>query len=600
MRCQIEPLEPRTLLAVGVPGDGIFDLTFVSDLYTDMNAFHADVRKVVDNLLSIEPYKSRQGQLAVHTIDNTVPLGSNVQDRLLLLDFGLVRTIVENSGIRTDFAAVIANLPTYGGSGGDISTTTNDPSSLLNNVFPHEFAHSIAHLQDEYLYPDAADAPLDGALHTNLYAGAAPAPGWADLVAPDEYALGGGAYRNWLRPSPSSLMRSTSDVYFNAVSQELINDAFDHWAGPLNDSLAPTVTFVGLNDGDSVAGVVPVSVEATDNLGVTRAQLWVDGRLVRNDTLAPFTLWWKTGSEALGAHRIQVRAYDSAGNVGFSPEILVNLTRASDFEVSPAGPLVNGSLDLRVGAWPDEIGSFQILVDGAAVQGAGRDAADPSLVHVFAGTIPPGSHQVTVIAMGVDGTELRRATTTITTGDPNAIVLAVDTPTAESIVKGIVPVRVSVLSGLPGALTLTVDGKRAGTDPAAPFEFTLNTKKYKDGRHTITVREPATGASASVVVQIRNQVDRRVPTVRITTPRSGAKIGGGGLIVAGNAKDASGISRVELYLDGLLVDAASASQFRFQDSLRGLSAGKHRLRVRAYDAAGNAGWSSTVVFRKLV
>ena len=75
-------------------------------------------------------------------------------------------------------------------------------------------------------------------------------------------------------------------------------------------------------------------------------------------------------------------------------------------------------------------------------------------------------------------------------------------------------------------------------------------------------------------------------------------LGAGGLVVAGRAKDNIGIDRVELYIDGQLVDSTTAAQFRFQNPLTGLAAGKHKVRVRAYDTGGNAAWSSTVLIRK--
>ena len=62
---------------------------------------------------------------------------------------------------------------------------------------------------------------------------------------------------------------------------------------------------------------------ATDNVGVVRVELLVDGALTATATSAPFTTRWNTRKAPPGAHVLQVKAYDAAGNCRFSSPITV-------------------------------------------------------------------------------------------------------------------------------------------------------------------------------------------------------------------------------------------------------------------------------------
>lgn len=69
---------------------------------------------------------------------------------------------------------------------------------------------------------------------------------------------------------------------------------------------------------DTRAGeLVTLQAAATDNIQVTRLEWLIDGLAVEQRS-APYNRPWQA---APGRHRLQVRAYDQAGNIGFSEEI---------------------------------------------------------------------------------------------------------------------------------------------------------------------------------------------------------------------------------------------------------------------------------------
>lgn len=85
-----------------------------------------------------------------------------------------------------------------------------------------------------------------------------------------------------------------------------------------SDNTAPSISVTSPSDGAKVSGTVTVSVNAADNTKVVRVELYVDNVLQSSSTSAPFDTKWNTRKTKAGAHSVQCKAYDSAGNVGRS------------------------------------------------------------------------------------------------------------------------------------------------------------------------------------------------------------------------------------------------------------------------------------------
>jgi hypothetical protein len=64
-------------------------------------------------------------------------------------------------------------------------------------------------------------------------------------------------------------------------------------------------------------------VNASDDVAVTKVELYVDGLLQAASTTAPFTTKWNTTKAAKGGHTLSCKAYDAAGNVGVSQVVSV-------------------------------------------------------------------------------------------------------------------------------------------------------------------------------------------------------------------------------------------------------------------------------------
>ena len=132
-----------------------------------------------------------------------------------------------------------------------------------------------------------------------------------------------------------------------------------------SDSAAPWVTFSNIGPGSSVSAVATIDVLAADDVRVEKVDLWVDGRLISIDRTAPYSFTWDTASAGGGAHTLEARAYDIAGNRTTS-SIVVNVVPGSP------GGLADGWLSQDTGAVA--IGGSASLSDGRFdISGSGAD-----------------------------------------------------------------------------------------------------------------------------------------------------------------------------------------------------------------------------------
>lgn len=89
------------------------------------------------------------------------------------------------------------------------------------------------------------------------------------------------------------------------------------------DTTPPDVSITSPQSGQKVFSTTRVEVAASDNVRVVKNELYADDVLVSSSTTAPFTTKWNTRKAAPGAHQLECKAYDAAGNVGTSAVLTV-------------------------------------------------------------------------------------------------------------------------------------------------------------------------------------------------------------------------------------------------------------------------------------
>ncbi len=92
------------------------------------------------------------------------------------------------------------------------------------------------------------------------------------------------------------------------------------------DPTAPAVSITKPREGSRVRGTITVEAAATDNVGVTRVELYLDGTtLLGSDTTAPYAITWNTSGTSAGTHTLTARAHDAAGNAGTSAPVTITV-----------------------------------------------------------------------------------------------------------------------------------------------------------------------------------------------------------------------------------------------------------------------------------
>jgi hypothetical protein len=158
--------------------------------------------------------------------------------------------------------------------------------------------------------------------------------GVAALVASANPALSNTNIVKILKSTADDLGTAGFDVYFG-YGRVNANRAVQAAGGTAPADTPPTASITSPAGRATVSGAVKVSVSATDNVGVTKVELYADGLLVGTSTVAPASITWDTTKLTNGSHTLQARAYDAANNVGASASVTVTVKNAVPDTTAP-------------------------------------------------------------------------------------------------------------------------------------------------------------------------------------------------------------------------------------------------------------------------
>ncbi|MEX0616988.1 MAG: Ig-like domain-containing protein [Candidatus Woykebacteria bacterium] len=146
-------------------------------------------------------------------------------------------------------------------------------------------------------------------------------------------------------------------------------------AAPPGDAELPQLTITSPTNGTTVSGTVNISTTATDNVGVTRVEFYLDnsGAALCTDTTAPYTCSWDSRSVTNGNHTVATKAYDAANNQA-SQTVSVNVNNpipdtekpSVSIQSPPQNQTVSNTVSVIATA-SDNIGvtKVEFYVDGA-------------------------------------------------------------------------------------------------------------------------------------------------------------------------------------------------------------------------------------------
>lgn len=366
------------------------------------------------------------------------------------------------------------------------------------------------------------------------------------------------------------------------------------------DTTAPTTSVTAPTGGSTVSGTVNVTANASDNVGVSKVEFYLDGALKSTDTTSPYAWSWDTTTASNASHTLSTKAYDAANNVGTSANVSVTVSNA-------APPPSNIAVyDSTLGA-PKCSTSLTLCDSGAALL-KGKDT-------LTGGNEP---NQPNTVDTCTDGT-----TTDAGYGvDESIESIKVATSDATTLAEGksvLVTVKAYVYSTVDDRLDIYYTG--SASTPSWQYVTTLT--PVGTGLQTLTATYTLpTGATQALRVDERWQgsvsscsisnyddvddlafavstgtpppTDTTPPTTSVTAPANGATVSGTAVNVAASASDNVGVSKVEFYIDGVLKSTDTTSPYAFTWDTTAYSNASHTIQSKAYDAANNVGSSTTI------
>lgn len=193
------------------------------------------------------------------------------------------------------------------------------------------------------------------------------------------------------------------------------------------------------------------------------------------------------------------------------------------------------------------------------------------------------------------------AQTVVPQTDSTAPTSSITSPASGSTVSGSVQVNVSAGDNVGVTkVELYVKGVLFASDTTSPYSFSLDSTQLSDGACDLyAVAYDAagnTGSSSHVSVSVKNTPDLNPPKVSIKSPLADSKLAKK-TTVSATASDDNGVTKMEVYVDGLLKTTVSSASLSWSWNTANVTAGAHVITTKAYDAAGNVGATSLTVYK---
>ncbi len=215
-----------------------------------------------------------------------------------------------------------------------------------------------------------------------------------------------------------------ADIYFGAGRVDAAA-AVLHAAAPVSGDSSPPSVAITSPTGGSAAGTVSVAVSASDDVGVTRVELRVNGSIVASGNNSPFQFAWNSAALPDGTATLTAAAYDAAGNSALSPAVAVNVANKATDTTAPSlsilspsnGATLKGSVTISTSV-SDNSGTAGIVqrlyIDGVLKATVTGKSSMNSKWNTR--TAPPGTHTVAVTATDAAGNSTTKQIQVTTTG----------------------------------------------------------------------------------------------------------------------------------------------------------------------------------------
>lgn len=372
------------------------------------------------------------------------------------------------------------------------------------------------------------------------------------------------------------------------------------------DTTAPQVSLTAPTDGAmlTAGGPVDVTAMATDDVGVTRVSFFLDGtRLLGTDTTAPFSVPWNVVFADNGTHVLSATAYDAAANSTKSAEITVTVGIADS--VKPTVSLTSPAASTKyttaqtvsitaTAADNVKVTKVEFYVDGMLLS---SDATSPYRASWPITAAKNGTHSLTAKAFDAAGNSTvsaaRSVTVEIAVADTTPPVVTLTAPKAATVFTTAQTVTLTATASDNAGVTRVefFDGTELlGSDTTAPYSLPWAVVFADNGTHALSAvaYDGANSTTSAVITVTVNIPDTIKPTVSLTSPAANATYTTAqSVAIAATAADNVKVTKVEFYVDGVLLSSDTASPYTATWPVTSAKNGTHSITAKAFDAAGN-------------
>jgi hypothetical protein len=256
-----------------------------------------------------------------------------------------------------------------------------------------------------------------------------------------------------------------------------------------------------------------VTASASDNVGVTKIDFYVDNTLAQSGATLSYT--WDTSRVANGSHSLQTRAYDGAGNITSSTVVTVNVSNTTTTTGDTTKPIatlvgisnaqtVSGKISVSANA-SDNVGVKKVdfYLDGSLYHGENTPPyciADDNGTTCNAWdtlTVGNGSHTLQARAYDAAGNIGPSTIVSFTvqngstsSSDITPPVVTINAPANGSHVSGKVTITATASDNVSVRdITIYIDGQQYATTQSDFISTVWNTRpgSIASGTHTIKV-----------------------------------------------------------------------------------------------------------------
>jgi subtilisin family serine protease len=322
-----------------------------------------------------------------------------------------------------------------------------------------------------------------------------------------------------LQSTATDLGAAGADIYYGAGRVNAAAAVQSAAGAPAADTTPPTVA-IDSPAGGTASGTVAITASASDNVGVTKVDLKVNGTTVATDTVSPYSFAWDSTTMSNGPVTLTAVAFDAAGNSKVSAPVSIEVSNAAAPDTtppavaitSPVGGTMVGSVTVTVNA-TDNVGVAVVDLHAYGTKVGSTNVAPFAFVWDST-TVPNGAVNLTASAFDGAGNSAVSAPVTVNVsntassgaGDTTPPSVRIVSPTNLSTVGGNVTISTSATDNAGNTAvtqTLLIDGVVKATVTGGTLTYKWNTSKVARGQHTITVTaKDQSGNAATAQVQV--------------------------------------------------------------------------------------------------